>query len=122
MYCSASTFKGEIFAAGGVEDSTSHTSIERFDPRTGNWQIDRSLPRTMCGCGMQVLDSVPADQLHSSKRRYFDASFEAGAVASTASPGTEVGPAVEEEVHSIVNLVVSEFFLPNSVAQVPLRV
>jgi hypothetical protein len=79
MYCSASTFKGEIFAAGGVEDSRSLTSIERFDPKTGCWQVDRSLPRTMCGCGMQVLDSVPMAQVQTSKKRkapYVDGSGE----------------------------------------------
>jgi hypothetical protein len=77
MYCSASTFKGEIFAVGGVEDTKSLTSIERYDPKSGTWIVDQSLPRTMCGCGMQVLDSVPITQIYSSKKRkapYVDSS------------------------------------------------
>jgi N-acetylneuraminic acid mutarotase len=69
MYCSAATFDGEIFAAGGVEEASTLMSIERYDPQTGMWTSFISLPRMMCGSGMQVLDSVPLALLQPSKRK-----------------------------------------------------
>ena len=69
MYCSAATYMGEIYAAGGVEESSTLTSIERYDPHTGMWTPFISLPRMMCGSGMQVLDSVPLALLNTVKKR-----------------------------------------------------
>ena len=95
MYCSATPFNGEIYAAGnlstdpsfmsscaklfltfpitilsgGVDESNCLNSIEKYDPKTGMWVSFSSLPRMMCGSGMQVLDSVPLTLAHPSRKR-----------------------------------------------------
>lgn len=99
MYCSATPFNGEIYAAGkqnqlstsfsyaahihvnysnvgGVDESNCLNSIEKYDPKSGLWAPFSSLPRMMCGSGMQVLDSVPLSLALPSRKRkalYVDA-------------------------------------------------
>lgn len=66
----------DLFDAGGVDESNCLNSIEKYDPRTGLWTPFSSLPRMMCGSGMQVLDSVPSSLAQPSRKRkalYVDA-------------------------------------------------
>jgi Kelch motif len=61
---------------GGVDESNCLNSIEKYDPKSGLWAPFSSLPRMMCGSGMQVLDSVPLSLALPSRKRkalYVDA-------------------------------------------------
>ena len=69
MYCFGTVYDGEIYVAGGVEDTNTLTSIERFSPVTKTWTNFMQLPRMMCGSGMQVLDSVPKTLICPSRKR-----------------------------------------------------
>lgn len=116
MYCSATPFNGEIYAAGeifanneftrfrrrwkylidyslilgGVDESNCLNSIEKYDPKTGLWTPFSSLPRMMCGSGMQVLDSVPLSLALLSRKRkalYVDAGLGSGILTGGISSG-----------------------------------
>lgn len=66
----------DLSNAGGVDESNCLNSIEKYDPKSGLWTPFSSLPRMMCGSGMQVLDSVPLSLALPSRKRkalYVDA-------------------------------------------------
>lgn len=56
MYCSAATFGDCIYAAGGMDGRTTLRTMERYFPAEGRWEEVTPLPRSICGCGVQVLD------------------------------------------------------------------
>jgi hypothetical protein len=75
MYCSATTFNDCIYAAGGMSGSTTLQTMEKYLPSEDKWETVTPLPRSICGCGIQILNSVPRGALSNGFRSYEDFSF-----------------------------------------------
>ena len=75
MYCSATTFNDCIYAAGGMSGSTTLQTMEKYYPSLDKWETVTPLPRSICGCGIQILNSVPRGALANGFRSYEDFSF-----------------------------------------------
>lgn len=58
MYCTVTVFEGSLLAIGGMDGMLTLNSVERYCAATDRWIPFLNLPKTVCGCGAAVADSV----------------------------------------------------------------
>lgn len=59
MYCSVAVLDGKLYAVGGLDGTTTLDVVEMYDPERGAWcEVLPRLDRSVCGCGLAVMDCV----------------------------------------------------------------
>ena len=84
MYCSATTFNDCIYAAGGMSGSTTLFTMERYFPSEDRWETVTPLPLGICGCGIQILNSVSRGALSNGFKSDFISSNYSNSLQATA--------------------------------------
>lgn len=65
MYCSATMFNNSIYAVGGMSGSKTLQTMERYGV-DGRWEQVTPLPKGICGCSIQVSNSLTKGSLQNS--------------------------------------------------------
>ena len=55
-YCRVAVLDNCIYALGGFDSSNYQSSVERFDPRVGNWMPMPCMTSRRSSCGVAALD------------------------------------------------------------------